>query len=300
MAAPGDRKCNACGLPQREGSSQPLLACGQCKSVFYHDAKCQKDDWKKHKKDCSRIAAERDAATFTDLTKNSDASDFIKSKSGSKPTVLVVTLEPEFLSDHSYYTPFISTLSAAANVVHVQTSEELMNKLASPVDAVLFMEPDITKRKFVEARARLVRYVKAGGTVVFGGGFSSFIRPNEMTTYFSNDWNLSWTPGSYHRTTFSLNPRSSPRFNNNKRLVPSYSMKALHVSGIKLEEAVYLPTEDSRIQSAVFAPAPIENLEESPAAFTQVGKGFVGYVGDVNAEDASTEVYLTMLGLRGT
>jgi hypothetical protein len=74
-------------------------------------------------------------------------------------------------------------------------------------------------------------------------------------------------------------------------------MKAVHVEGIKAEEAVYAPTDDSRIQSHVFAPTKITNLSAAPVVYTQIGSGFLGYIGDVNAEEETTSVILAMLRL---
>jgi hypothetical protein len=71
----------------------------------------------------------------------------------------------------------------------------------------------------------------------------------------------------------------------------SYSMKVVHVQGAKPEDAVYTPTEDSRTASLVFAPS----LSETPVTYTRVGSGFLGYIGDVNAEEETTGVSLAML-----
>lgn len=48
--------CSACGKPPTI-SGRKLLKCRQCKCALYHDASCQRQDWKCHKKVCSRIAS---------------------------------------------------------------------------------------------------------------------------------------------------------------------------------------------------------------------------------------------------
>jgi len=58
-------------------------------------------------------------------------------------------------------------------------------------------------------------------------------------------------------------------------------MKAVSLSGLSTESSVY----------AVRAQA-----KESPAAFKPYGAGYVGYLGDVNAEVESTAVILGMCG----
>ena len=35
-----------------------LKNCAKCKGIMYCSRECQKQDWKHHKKDCARLAAE--------------------------------------------------------------------------------------------------------------------------------------------------------------------------------------------------------------------------------------------------
>jgi hypothetical protein len=51
MQADLTNHCGACGKPCR------MMRCGCCQKVFYCNAKCQKDDWKKHKRACVAKAA---------------------------------------------------------------------------------------------------------------------------------------------------------------------------------------------------------------------------------------------------
>ena len=45
-----DKKCENCGSVG--GEKGKLLMCSGCKCTFYCGAKCQKEDWKRHKKEC--------------------------------------------------------------------------------------------------------------------------------------------------------------------------------------------------------------------------------------------------------
>jgi hypothetical protein len=76
-------------------------------------------------------------------------------------------------------------------------------------------------------------------------------------------------------------------------------MKALHVAKPGEFEAIYSPTEESRVESLVFHPEKIKGVNEAPVAFAKVGRGWVGYVGDVNNEEGSHTVILAMLNLLG-
>jgi hypothetical protein len=66
------------------------------------------------------------------------------------------------------------------------------------------------------------------------------------------------------------------------RLPASYSQKALFVKNIEQSAAWYTETESSN---------------EAAVAFTKVGLGSLGYVGDVNGEAGSDEVVMAMCGL---
>lgn len=121
------------------------------------------------------------------------------------------------------------------------------------------------------------------------------MRPNEFESFFEK-WGLGWKMGDYHRTTFVLNPNPSS-LRPSTPLPASYSMKAVHLKSINSTDAIYVPTPHSRVQSLVFAPTKVTNLEEAPVVYTKIGSGYLGYVGDVNAEEETTSVVLGMLRL---
>jgi hypothetical protein len=63
-------------------------------------------------------------------------------------------------------------------------------------------------------------------------------------------------------------------------------MKALHVKNIEPPDAIYIPeTSDSLSTSGL----------QAGIAFTQVKKGWMGYIGDVNFE--SEPILFAMLGI---
>lgn len=53
------------------------------------------------------------------------------------------------------------------------------------------------------------------------------------------------------------------------------------------------PTQSSHVESMVFGPSDV-NQNEFPAVYAPLGNGWVGYLGDVNGEDPSSEVVLAM------
>lgn len=110
-------------------------------------------------------------------------------------------------------------------------------------------------------------------------------------------FSLPWAMAEYSRTDFDVN--SAMNQVNTSSLVSRYSQKAVQLRNVQRSDAVYLPSPSSRTQSMVFAPRPIADLSQTPAAFGKSGQGHVGYVGDVNAEAPTAKVILAMCGLGG-
>ncbi|KAG6868431.1 hypothetical protein C0993_003108 [Termitomyces sp. T159_Od127] len=214
----------------------------------------------------------------------------------SEPKFVLILSFDDDITD-SYKQPTINLIKLKSPVKIALNQIEALRILSSnDIIGVFVADAGITKRKNAQTLAKLVEYAKAGGSVVLGGAFSSFVRPKDMSTFFLKSWSVPWKYGSYHRTTFSLNP-AHELAKSNPLLARSYSMKALHVKDISPDVVVYRPTRESRLESLVFAPSPITNLNESPAVRTRVGKGYLSYIGDVNWEDDSAKVLLAMMGL---
>ena len=214
---------------------------------------------------------------------------------GAKPIIVVLTLDkPEFFED--MYGPFIRLLKTKAEFRQVNTPEDsraAFNSHPKPA-AILSADESLTASTRISLVHDALGYVQSGGVLIFIGLFSSFTRPPNIKTLFSR-LDLPWESGSYHRSTFKLN-REMTHFNKSA-LAASYSQKALHLANVTYDDAVYLPGDDSVIESNVFGPRRVRDWTETPAAFTKVGDGKIGYVGDVNNEDETTPVLLGMCGL---
>jgi hypothetical protein len=209
--------------------------------------------------------------------------------------LLSLANQDSFVTIHAH---LLSALRAVAEVSHVLTSNIAFRHLSgSDVHAVFVTDAGISEPQNANVLSALVEYAKSGGTVVIGALFSSFI--SNMDNFFRDGWGVSWRKGSYHRTTFSANSSffQADTFNTRQTLPRSYSIKALHLKEIHPEEAVYSPTQESRLQSAVFPSRPITELDQSPVVYTRFGKGYLGYNGDVNGEEDSTSIILAMLRL---
>lgn len=201
-----------------------------------------------------------------------------------KSFVLLLSLENE-----SFFTEILDHVLKALRdkiqVTQALTHQDALKHLSSPALAGVFViDAGIVRAKSSAVVNKLVAYVKDGGSAVIAGCFSNFVTSLDLNKFFKNAWGLDWKYGSYFRTTFSVNP-SNELAKRNPSLVTSYSMKALHLANISPEMALYGDYTGAT------------PLKESPAACARVGRGLLGYLGDVNAEISSTNVVLAMLGL---
>ena len=143
-----------------------------------------------------------------------------------------------------------------------------------------------------------------GGIVLFCGLFSSFIKPTSFDSYFRNEWNLPWRFGAYHRTTLTVNQNfhiTSKDSHTPVKLDPktaslekAYSQKAVNVKNVPMNSMLYVTTSASQLESLVFPPQSVDNKSQSPVIFQSYGNGYVGYLGDVNAEVGTTKAILAL------
>ena len=213
----------------------------------------------------------------------------------AKPLIVILTLnKPDVFND--IFEGFVDELSAKAEVRQAHTQQEARAAFTSDPKPTAILSADegltFTMRFLLVHRA--LSYVRAGGIFIFMGLFSSCSRPSEIKNLFTR-LDLPWQSGAYERSTFKLN-REMTHFDTSG-LVKSYSQKALHLANITLDDAVHLATDDSVIESIVFGPRRVTDRTQTPAAFTKVGEGRVGYVGDVNNENATTPLILALCGL---
>ncbi|KAF8318594.1 uncharacterized protein EI90DRAFT_3083062 [Cantharellus anzutake] len=271
-----DKICSLQGCEKTEG----LRRCSKCRSALYCSSAHQKQHWSEHRRVCT-------------LPKEVDE---------KRPTVALFDAGPPDwkLAGRSYYQPFLHDLNTAAFVRTCGTKGALCAVLAQspPPHAVLVVEPSIYKKgTFAEDLDALLSYARNGGRVVFGCMIPSEMSDSIAEKFFGEKLGLPWRLGGYYRSTHFLqrfhHALGSPA---SASLLASYSMKAVSLSGVEASDAVYRPGEDSHVESFVFDP---DSVDQSlvPVAMTRYEKGWIGWNGDVNAEDGSTYVLLAMLGL---
>ncbi|KAL1942222.1 hypothetical protein VTO73DRAFT_6286 [Trametes versicolor] len=210
-------------------------------------------------------------------------------------SILIVSLEKG--GNYDSYQPLYRSIRKNAWLTEIEDAETTMRLLSSnpPPSAVLFTDGAITRPEGTRVLTRLIEYVRAGGTAVFGAQFSNTISPLDLSPFFRK-LGLGWYGGDYRRDTFALNPAGAPVPLLATALFPDANMKAVLVN-VPRACAVYVPAVGEYGRSPVYAPNGA-SVEASLAAFGRVGRGSVGYVGDVNGEQASIRVIIEMLGVR--
>ncbi|PTB45006.1 hypothetical protein M441DRAFT_33803 [Trichoderma asperellum CBS 433.97] len=218
---------------------------------------------------------------------------------GVKPVIFVLTLSDEATQNNfqSSHARLLNELFERATVRHANTAEKafgLFTQCAEP-HAVFIADGGIARPNCEIINQRLALYAACGGIVIFGGLFAAS-RGDDLKKVFKQTWDLPWEPGSFHRTTLSLN-EGAITSTLKTRLQASYSQKALHLYGVQKNESWYLPTQNSVIEEWVPRAGPITDFSESPIIYACYGSGHVGFIGDTEAEEGTVICILAMLGI---
>ena len=210
-----------------------------------------------------------------------------------KPLIVILCLKFEEGFDQSN-DHLLSVLSQKDVVRKARTPAQARRYLTSTTrpHAVILADADVTEPEHHELLAQLVEYAEAGGTVVYAGPFTaSSLYPNINTT-FKTVWGLPWCVSAAPAGgTFAVNPKAKGL--NTKGLVKRCSFQAaIHVENVALEDAVYIiPALAKKLKNSQPSGA---GTYKTPAAFANVGRGRVGYVGDMQGMAASTNLILAM------
>ncbi|KAI9696608.1 MAG: hypothetical protein M1836_005627 [Candelina mexicana] len=205
----------------------------------------------------------------------------------ARPVIFLLALDQQSFWDE-LYSNLVDSLAAKATIKRATKPRPALDYLTNNTpSAIIVTDPAIVKsnRTTNAVRDKVIAYVRAGGTAVLATLFSSFVRPNDLTNWFRASWDLPWQSGGYHRTT--LDQAGLPE---------NYSQKAVFLKNVTNDTAVYLPSRNSRTESHVFSPEPLD-CQQTPVVFAEVGEGWLGYIGDVNNESGSQAVVLAMCGL---
>ncbi|KAI8623570.1 hypothetical protein F5Y19DRAFT_468400 [Xylariaceae sp. FL1651] len=194
-----------------------------------------------------------------------------------EPRVLCLCLDWENMFNDTYAS-LISKITTTAQMDRATTEKAALAMLTqSPPPPVIFVA-DGGAACLMKVWERVIDCLRGGSTVVLAACFSSFVNQGQFNRCFAKI-GLPWKRGGYHRTDVSLHPGVVGDSLKN-RLLSTYSQKGLYVEGVARSDVWYAGDRG-----------------EVAVAFTKVGNGKLGYVGDVNGEDGSEAVVLAMLGL---
>ena len=211
------------------------------------------------------------------------------------PRIFLLSLSQQPFFDEQY-SRLIDKLALHATLQRASKPTAAINYLANNRPAaVLITDEGITIPKYAAVLEKVAVYARSGGTVVFMGHFSSFVHPEDLENLFRTHFDLPWKRGDYYRTTVHLSP-DVPHIAK-AGLPAAYSQKTLFLKNVASDAALYSPSSESVTQSLVFPSQPVTDLSQAAVAFGKVGEGWVGYLGDVNAEVGSDAVIMAMCGL---
>ncbi|KAI1786101.1 hypothetical protein LXA43DRAFT_79752 [Ganoderma leucocontextum] len=209
-----------------------------------------------------------------------------------KPLIVILCLKYEAGFDQ-VYAHLLSVLAQKDEVRKARTLSQARRYLTSTTrpHAVILADADVTEPEYHELLARLVEYAVAGGTVIHAGSFNSAGLYPDLNNMFKNVWALPWrvsTSCTSGRHAVNLHVKGF----NTKGLVKQCSFTAPPVDNVALEDAVYVtPSLAKKLKNG--QPSPPMTCQ-TPAAFAKVGRGRVGYVGDVLGKPAMTNLILGM------
>jgi hypothetical protein len=209
--------------------------------------------------------------------------------------VLVLALMKE-RELYDNFSQLYDSIRSVAVLSTVETKNEFERKLrVTKPSVVVAVDAGISMPENRDVLVKLTAFAREGGVVVCCCNFSNHLNYSQARQFFQF-WGLPWDAGSYLRTTVHRNPEpDSVKGMLLDKLPLSYSIKSLYLTHVPANQAIYTPSSSSQIESRVFSSNlfPVDPAE-TPCAYGPVGRGYFGYIGDVNNEEGSTKVALAM------
>ncbi|KAI2620372.1 hypothetical protein GGS26DRAFT_571192 [Hypomontagnella submonticulosa] len=186
-------------------------------------------------------------------------------------------------------------MSIRLRILKKDAPANLLNQHPS-ARAIWIVDPDIAKPKHKDLSNRVVNYVRNGGTVILGGFFALGIRLPDFDKWMKDAWDLPWRLGQYETTTVVFQSSAvgpHPFWRDN--LAAAYSQKGVFLKNVAPSDSWYASPPGAKSESFVFGPVPIE--AETSIAFGKVGKGWLGWTGDIHNRDETAAAVQAMMGL---
>jgi hypothetical protein len=214
-----------------------------------------------------------------------------------RPEILLLSLAFQSFLDESY-SSLIDNLYRSAQLKRAKTASSTINYLkANNPRAILVTDEGLTKTKNRVVCEKVILYICDSSLVIVGLHFPNFTRMDVFDRFFNETFDLPWQYSDYHRTEFQLNPSCSlPIDVASNKLSVLYSIKVLYVKNAQPDKKIFVSVPNAMTQSNVFSS---EYVDQTQAAVvrTKVGNGYLVYIEDVNAEEGSDKIILSLLGL---
>ncbi|PIL32503.1 transporter [Ganoderma sinense ZZ0214-1] len=211
----------------------------------------------------------------------------------TKPLIVILCLKFEEGFDQAN-AHLLSVLAQRDVVRKAWTPSQARRYLMSTTrpHAVILADAEVTEPMHHELLARLVEYAEAGGTVIYAGPFTAASLYPDINSTFKTAWGLQWSvSAACGDGTFAVNPQVKGL--NTKGLVKRCKFQAaIHVDNVALEDAVYISAALAKKGGNGSSSHAV--TYKTPAAFGKIGRGRVGYVGDMHGEPATTNLILAM------
>ncbi|KAK3352627.1 hypothetical protein B0T25DRAFT_567903 [Lasiosphaeria hispida] len=181
----------------------------------------------------------------------------------TKPRVLLVSLPP---------------CLAVARVQRAKKADTVIHTLADetgPSLAVAVTDGFLVYNHPLPVWEAIITYMRRGGNVVLDINFAGSARLGMMGPFFATA-GLTWSAGDYYRSLIAV--QRSNVFNMIDAATRADRLRARN------------------LQRQVDGEQP-EGPRQVPIAFTKIGDGHLGYIGDVNYEGGPTRICLAMCGL---
>ncbi|KAJ3328805.1 hypothetical protein HDU76_009252 [Blyttiomyces sp. JEL0837] len=162
------------------------------------------------------------------------------------------------------------------DVTIVNTKQQLTAEMkANEPIMILVFDAAIGSSKEGPPRTMIRDYVvKNGGFVIFCGFFSNFLDTYGFNRVFRETFALNWERGDYTRITHTVTKVGKQIAG----MPASFNVKASMLSNVGADHQLYKSKE----------------ISSAAVALKRVGRGFVGFVGDVNAETETTNVLVVL------
>ncbi|EMD36001.1 hypothetical protein CERSUDRAFT_124543 [Gelatoporia subvermispora B] len=177
----------------------------------------------------------------------------------------------------------------------LRASMDALTRSSRP-STVLVIESTITSPQHTDIACQLMVYAQEGGRVMLCGQFAGNFDYRDGPAFWRR-WGVPWQLGSYHYTSLILRPTGTPAGLDAHALDPSCELKATFIRGAAPRDIVYVISLTAPLPPHLAQQPTVARLE-SPAVWTPIGQGFLGFCGAANTEVASTKLLIEMCGVK--